>query len=92
MDASISDLDLENYLDGRLSRARRARIKAALRRSAALRSRLEGLKNERAWIAAINDSFAICLPPEDEDRILKEGLEALRDNPPPPLDSEGLRA
>ena len=69
MTSRISDKQIERYLAGALSGSATRRIDAALKRSAALRRRLDELRGELETLRAVRDSQSIRPPEEQERRI-----------------------
>ncbi len=80
MHASITDAELERYLDESLPASRRAEIKAALDESSDLRARLEAFRDERALIHELRAAAASRLPADEEKKIIERGLRSLSDS------------
>lgn len=77
MNDVFSDIELEQYLARSLVPGRQKRLEAALAKSPDLQARLEKLREAQKVEAEVRDSFAIRMPPEQEEEIRKRSVDQI---------------
>lgn len=77
MNDVFSDSELEQYLARSLSPGRLKRLEAALPQSPDLQARLEKLREAQKVEEEVRDSFAIRMPPEQEEEIRKRSVDQI---------------